>query len=184
VPARPGAGSLVSDESGWTDVDVAVAAKRSRCRSAIVAVAVVVAVVVADARSVDFAQPADLGVRWAVMTTTAPRLHHEELDSYQAAVEFLALATTVISHYPRGNAGLADQLRRASLSIPLNIAEGYGKRSAAERCHHYDIARGSAHECGAVFDASKILRLVDDETFIHGKTLLVRVVSMLVKMTQ
>jgi four helix bundle protein len=92
--------------------------------------------------------------------------------------------TTVIAHYPRGNAGLADQLRRASLSIPLNIAEGYGKRSAAERCHHYDIARGSAHECGAVFDASKILRLLDDESFGHGKTLLVRIVSMLVKMTQ
>jgi four helix bundle protein len=66
----------------------------------------------------------------------------------------------------------------------LNIAEGYGKRSAAERCHHYDIARGSAHECGAVFDASKCLGLVDDERFVQGKTLLVRIVSMLVKVTQ
>jgi four helix bundle protein len=118
------------------------------------------------------------------MMTTAPRLHHEELDAYQAAVQVLALATTVIGQVPRGNSGLADQLRRACLSIPLKFAEGYGKRSAAQRCHHYDIARGSAHECGAVFDASKCLGLVDDERFVQGKTLLVRIVSMLVKMTQ
>jgi len=116
--------------------------------------------------------------------TQAPRLHHEELDCYQASIEFLALATVIIAGYPRGNATLSDQLRRASLSIPLNIAEGYGKRSAAERCHHYDIARGSAHECGAVLDASRVLDLVDEEKFVKGKTLLVRVVSMLVKMTQ
>jgi four helix bundle protein len=131
-----------------------------------VALAVVVAVAVADPKGVcDWAQPVTLSVRQASMTTIAPRLHHEELDAYQAAVEFLALATTVIAHFARGNAGLADQLRRASLSIPLNIAEGYGKRSGAERCHYYDIARGSAHECGAVFDASKILGLVDDDRF-------------------
>ena len=117
-------------------------------------------------------------------TSSIPRLHHEDLDAYQASIEFLALATTVLAKYGRGHAGLADQLRRASLSIPLNIAEGYGKRSTAERCRYYDIARGSAHECGAVFDASKILRLIDDPIFAQGKTLLVRIVSMLVKMTQ
>lgn len=70
------------------------------------------------------------------------------------------------------------------MSIPLNIAEGYGKRSAAERCRYYDIARGSAHECGAVYDASRILGVVDEQAFIQGKTLLVRIVSMLVRMTQ
>lgn len=112
------------------------------------------------------------------------RLHHEDLDAYQASVQFLALATQWVGTLPRGNGALADQMRRASLSIPLNIAEGYGKRSAAERSHHYDIARGSAHECGAVLDASKVLGLVDEARFIEGKTLLVRVVSMLVKMTQ
>ena len=115
--------------------------------------------------------------------TTIPRLHHEELDSYQAAIVFLALATTLVHKLPRGHATLSDQIRRASLSIPLNIAEGYGKRSAAERCHHYDIARGSAHECGAVLDVLKILHLLDEPSFATGKTLLFRIVSMLVKMT-
>jgi len=117
-------------------------------------------------------------------TCTAPRLHHEDLDAYQAAIELLALSTAVLAKVGRGHASLADQLRRASLSIPLNIAEGYGKRSAAERCRYYDIARGSAHECGAVYDASRILGVVDEQAFIQGKTLLVRIVSMLVRMTQ
>lgn len=116
--------------------------------------------------------------------STPPHLHHEDLDACQASVQLLALSTQWLGTLPRGNGALVDQMRRASLSIPLNIAEGYGKRSAAERGHHDDIARGSAHDCGAVLDASKILGLVDEVRFMEGKTLLVRVVSMLVKMTQ
>ena len=78
---------------------------------------------------------------------------------------------------------MAEQLKKASLSIPLNIAEGYGKRSTDDRARFYDIARGSAHECGALLDASKVLCLIDEPTFADGKTLLHRIVSMLVKMT-
>ncbi len=58
------------------------------------------------------------------MMNEAPKLHHEQLDAYKAAIEFLALATTILARYPKGKGTLKDQLRRASLSIPLNIAEG------------------------------------------------------------
>jgi four helix bundle protein len=116
------------------------------------------------------------------MTTTYPKLHHEDLDSYQAAIKFLALAAQLWDQYPRGYSTLADQLKRACVSIPLNIAEGYGKRSERDRARFYDIARGSAHECGALFDASKVLGFVEEERYIEGKTLLHRIVSMLVKM--
>ncbi len=111
-----------------------------------------------------------------------PKLHHEDLDAYKAAIEFLALATTLVENFPRGHGALVDQLRRAALSIPLNIAEGYGKRGGDDRARFYDIARGSAHECGAILDASMVLKLVDETTFATGKTLLHRIVSMLVKM--
>ena len=111
-----------------------------------------------------------------------PKLHHENLDAYQAAIEFLALAAELISQYPRGHGSMADQFKRASLSIPLNIAEGYGKRSPDDRARFYDIARGSAHECGALLDAAQILQLIDRPTFVRAKTLLHRIVSMLVKM--
>ena len=110
-----------------------------------------------------------------------PRLHHENLDVYQVAIQFTALAASVLERFPRGHAAIADQLRRAAFSIPLNLAEGYGKRSEADRNRSYHIARGSAHECGAAWDVAKILGILDEAAYRDGKTLLVRVVSMLVK---
>ena len=115
--------------------------------------------------------------------TSHPKLSHETLDVYQAAIEFLVLVATLLERFPRGQGSVADQLRRAALSIPLNIAEGYGKRGRADRARFYDIARGSAHECGAILDVSSILKLVDEPTYGRGKTLLHRIVAMLVKMT-
>lgn len=118
------------------------------------------------------------------MPANAPqRLHHEDLDAYKAAIAFLALAAKVLDRYPRGYGAISDQLKRASLSIPLNIAEGYGKRSADDRNRFYDIARGSAHECGALLDASQVLGVVEDCIHAEGKTPLHRLVSMLVRMT-
>jgi len=112
-----------------------------------------------------------------------PRLHHEDLDAYKAAVEFVAVAMAVAKGFPRGYSGLVDQLRRASWSIPLNIAEGYGKRGGDDRGRYYDIARGSAHECGAIWDVAKVSQIISEEDYRQGKVLLVRVVSMLVRMS-
>jgi four helix bundle protein len=50
-------------------------------------------------------------------------LDHERLDVYRRAIEFLAIAFVVADRASRGYAALADQLRRAAMSIPLNIAE-------------------------------------------------------------
>ena len=83
--------------------------------------------------------------------STPPRLNHENLDAYQVAIDFLALVSRLPGRWPRGYGPMADQLRRAALSIPLNIAEGYGKRRADDRGRFYDIARGSAHELRAPF---------------------------------
>ena len=60
------------------------------------------------------------------------RFDHEKLDVYQAAVEFVVLANDVVENLPRGRGYLADQLQRASTSIPLNVAEGAGEFSINE----------------------------------------------------
>lgn len=109
-------------------------------------------------------------------------LDHEKLDVYQRSIEFFALAVQVIEKIPKGNSTLTDQLRRASLSIPLNIAEGSGKIGIADKQRFYAISRGSAMECGAIFDACKVLGAMEAEQYKSGKSLLNRIVAMLTKM--
>ena len=72
---------------------------------------------------------------------------------------------------------------RASQSIPLNIAEGNGKPPSADRKRFFRIALGSAFECAATIDVLMACEAIDAETGNDGKRLLVRIVSMLVKMT-
>ncbi len=55
---------------------------------------------------------------------------------------------------------MRDQLKRASSSIVLNIAEGNGRRSDGERKRFFAIARGSAEECRAILD------LLEDEMIL------------------
>ena len=45
---------------------------------------------------------------------------------------------------------MKDQLKRASLSVVLNIAEGTGRVSGADKKHFYTIARGSVFECVSI----------------------------------
>lgn len=121
--------------------------------------------------------------RTAITVITVMTLAHEKLDVYQCSIEFLALSAEVLDRLPRkGSATLADQLKRASLSIPLNIAEGVGKTTDADRSRYYGIARGSAMECGAIIDACRVLALIEPARAETGKNLLVRIVGMLTKM--
>jgi four helix bundle protein len=109
---------------------------------------------------------------------------HEKLDVYQASIELVILIDVVVEHLPRGRAYLADQFQRAGTSIPLNIAEGAGEYSRAEKGRSYRMARRSATECVSIFDICRQLRLVQDAQYMKGRELLMRIVSMLTKMTQ
>jgi len=102
---------------------------------------------------------------------------HEKLDVYQDAIRFVSWVDELLEGIPKGLA-VHNQLDRASTSIPLNIAEGNGKYTAADRCRFFDIARGSALECAACLDVLVAKNLI--ESADSGKAILVRIVSMLV----
>jgi four helix bundle protein len=121
-------------------------------------------------------------------TTRAPRgrtcdmLSFQRLDVYRCAIEFLALSTRLPLRLPKGHSALADQLRRAALSIPLNIAEAAGRSSAADGARHYAVARGSAMECAAIVDALRVLEVIGEEEQARASDLLARVVAMLTRL--
>jgi four helix bundle protein len=76
-------------------------------------------------------------------------------------------------------ASVRNQLDRASTSIPLNIAEGNGRFTSADRCHFFDNARGSALECAACLDVTIAKQFVEANDVRQGKTTLAKMVSML-----
>ena len=117
-----------------------------------------------------------------LMPLCEKRLSHEKLIVYQVAIRFVALTVRMIRNFPRGHADLADQLRRASTSVPLNIAEAAGKNSRPDSARFFSIARGSALECGAILDICKVLQISSNEDVEEGKGQLYEIVSMLSKM--
>ncbi len=92
-------------------------------------------------------------------------LDHEKLDVYKVSIEFMSIAINITDSIPRGYSSLADQLKRAAWSIPLNIAEGCGKRGPNDKKRFYAIARGSAMECAAIIDVCQVLKIDNEKSF-------------------
>jgi four helix bundle protein len=111
-----------------------------------------------------------------------PAFDFEKLDVYKAAIEWVALADEIVEHLARGRRYLADQLQRAATSVPLNLAEGTGEYSGNEKARFYRMAKRSATECAAILDVCRQLRLIEASRYAKGRELLLRVVSMLVRM--
>ncbi len=109
---------------------------------------------------------------------------HEKLDVYQAAIELVVLIDEVIDLLPRGKSYIIDQLQRAGTSVPLNIAEGAGEYSIHEKCRFYRIAKRSATECAGILDVCLNLQLIEEKSYMKLRELLLRIVSMLIKMAQ
>ncbi len=72
----------------------------------------------------------------------------ERLEAWQRAIEFANAMFEIADGLPQKyQFSLGEQLRRAALSIPTNIAEGSGRTSPKEARHFYNISKGSVYEC-------------------------------------
>jgi four helix bundle protein len=77
-----------------------------------------------------------------------PARSFRDLRVWQKAHEFVLAVYRYSESFPeREKYGLAHQLRRAAVSIPANIAEGFGKRSPADKARFLNMAEGSVEEC-------------------------------------
>jgi four helix bundle protein len=79
-------------------------------------------------------------------------MHFRELEVSKRALYAFTLGANIAQSLPPGHGEIRDQLRRASLSIPLNIAESSGKTRTADQQRFFSIARGSTMECAALVD--------------------------------
>ncbi len=112
----------------------------------------------------------------------------EKLQAYQQALKFVSLSQSVCADNRDKLSGrVIDQLTRAALSIPLNIAEGCGRWHKAEKKQFYWIARGSAFECVSIFQVLQQQQAIAESQYAYGYSLLEeisRTVSGLIQMTE
>lgn len=89
----------------------------------------------------------------------------EKLDVYYKAQELNEIIVQLLKTERSIDSVIRNQLRRASLSIILNLAEGSGKLSMADKRNFYFIARGSTYECTAIFETLKYEKIISREQF-------------------
>ena len=106
-------------------------------------------------------------------------LTHESLTVYRRAIEFVAWSSQLCESNAGVSGEIQSQFKRAFISIPLNIAEGSGKQTGKDKAKFYDIARGSALECGACLDVLVAMKIVSTLEIQTGKGFLIEIAAML-----
>jgi four helix bundle protein len=85
-------------------------------------------------------------------------LNHQKLEVYTSSTAFVLECYRLTKSLPADEKfGMISQLRRAALSVHLNIAEGSSRKSSVERKRYYEIARGSVIEIDAALDIANDL---------------------------
>lgn len=91
---------------------------------------------------------------------------HKELQAWQFAYRLVKEIYTLTKAFPSDERfGLVSQLRRASVSVPSNIAEGYHRRSRGEYLQFCHIALGSLNEVEVQIMLAKDLEMVPPQSF-------------------
>ena len=82
------------------------------------------------------------------MPVSKPARTFQDLLVWQKAHEFVLGIYALTTSFPRQEAyGLSLQMRRAAVSIPANIAEGFRRRGKADKARFMNMAEGSVEEC-------------------------------------
>ena len=90
--------------------------------------------------------------------------NYRKLNAYQYAKELTCFVYTFIKYFPiEERYALSDQIRRAAVSIPSNIAEGASRSSIKEQIHYIEIAFGSLNELMCQFEIAHELKYLTDE---------------------
>lgn len=97
----------------------------------------------------------------------------ENLDVWKVSRKLVTSVYRLIQSFPSMEKyGLADQLRRAVISVPSNIAEGSGRFSAKEKLRFIEYSYGSLMEVYCQLILARDLKYIDEENLTDIKNLI------------
>ena len=89
---------------------------------------------------------------------------YKDLLIWQKGIEIVCMTYKLVSGFPKDELyALSSQIKRSSVSIPSNIAEGYGRQSTQSYIQFIKIARGSLCELETLLLVAKKLDFISDE---------------------
>ncbi|MBI5045248.1 MAG: four helix bundle protein [Candidatus Levybacteria bacterium] len=110
---------------------------------------------------------------------------YKNLIVWQKSIILVKEVYQLTKNFPRSELyGLTSQMRRSAISIPSNIAEGYGRKSTKEYAQFYGIAFGSARELETQLIIARELQFINVSAFAKIDTLLNEILRMLNTMIQ
>lgn len=100
---------------------------------------------------------------------------YKDLLIWQKGIEIVVLTYKLISNFPKDEIyALSNQIKRSSVSIPSNIAEGYGRQSIQSYIQFIRIARGSLCELETqLLVAKKLDFIIDEKLFLELSNLII-----------
>lgn len=109
----------------------------------------------------------------------------EQLDVYKKSLSLVdSIESLIASLHGKASRPLLDQLSRAALSIPLNIAEGNGRWHQKDKRQFFWIARGSAFECIPILQILGRKELIPPEEYQRHYALLEIIAKMLTNLVK
>lgn len=111
------------------------------------------------------------------------QLGHTKLTVYQDSKSLTLECYRITRFFPNDERfAMVQQIRRAALSVHLNLAEGASRKSAAERRRFFEIARGSVIEVDAAFGIAYSLEYVDMNQLKYLSGLIIKTFKLLTGM--
>lgn len=93
---------------------------------------------------------------------------HQRLDVWQSSMKLVKEVYAVSAGFPAAEIyGLTNQMRRAAVSIPSNIAEGAARAGDKEYLHFLSIARGSLSELDTQVQIAVMLGYMSSDHKLH-----------------
>lgn len=116
------------------------------------------------------------------------QLSHTKLNAFEIIRQFVNESYKMTPHFPNEEKyAMAQQLRRAALSVYLNFAEGSSRFSKIEKCRFYEISRSSLVEVDTILDIASDQKYITKDTSDNYGELIVncfKYLSALIKATK